>query len=1296
MGRFLLSIALRELFDATKDLSVLQEAVEVGVAAAQAMPPDQSSYATGVLNLAIALRELGQRTQNPALVDDAIGYGRWGAGTLDPQHPHRPEACCDLSMALHARYELTGDVAALREAISVGWQALEIVPRGHAQYVAGPYRLAEYLQQLYGKTRDPAALDNAIKISRWGLQISYGDPHYGDHLRQLANLLREVYADRHDLDALREAIHLLRTAAAHLPGETRNAVMILMSLGAALGALGGATDDADIIRDGVQSLRAARAARGTDTILAAAVDHNLALTLSTLYKRTGQVDVLAEAVQVSRQALGETPGADTARGERAGQLGLLLTDFATESGGDTSLEDEAIGLLREAVRTTHGLVLQNNRYGLWLALRSRYNRGGGLPGLEEAIEQIRAVLAVADPRDDLYGEFQYSLGTSLVALYQQTTDAQTLAEAVRALRGAVGAVAAGDQDRNWQRRASLAPALVDVFQADHDMAVLDEGIGMLRDVIAAGGDDPHPVDVSNLVNALLVKFGQTGQLAPLEEAIDAGRRADALAPGDPTILSNLANALNELFNRTGQRGAADEALSLLRRAAATVPPTHPSAAAVFSNISVTMTGLAERLGGPTFADEALDFARRAAAAAPPGHQARAGALSNLGSQLTNRFYRRGQDADLREAIAVLTEAARIADRKDRDGRAFVLHNLAVATDALAEENGDEALRQESVRLIRQALAAAVSPAQQAQMSAELGRWLHRLMATTGGGSLLEEILGAYAVAVAAADAAPRLRLQAARARAEILADARRWPEALEDYATAIGLIGQVAARHLPAADKQHQLASLTALGANAAASALNAGQPRRAIELAEHARGVLLAEAFDTRADLTELRACAPELAARLASLRDQLNAVDMPMSPAMTARVGDSETIVLASPAEHQLRLGQQWNDLLSDIRGIQGFETFLLPLPMGTLTAAATEGPVALLNVSRFRCDALVLRHRDDGNTDLQVIRLPGVDASEVTRHAELMLSQSRREFGASGPGTPQGTVPDILEWLWDAVIEPVLAGQGLLSDYPPIPLPRIWWCPTGFLSCLPLHAAARRDAGPENRTSALDHVISSYTPTISALARQFGGRQDHGNPVSAVVVAMQATPGGGGLPAVAAEAQLVADTCRGALVLEGPQARYEAVVAAVNNHSLAHFACHAVTDEDDPAASHLVLHDHETKPLTVADIIRCPTDDAELAFLSACSTGQTSPGLLDEALHITSAFHIAGFPQVIGTLWPVEDTTAAEIVRDFYASYLPDGTDRPTASAAYALHEAIQRAARRYRKYPLRWASYVHVGR
>src|SRR5690349_21365495 len=95
-GRFLLSIALRTLYDATGDLSALRESVNVGVAAARAAQPNQTGYATGVLNLAIAMRELGLRTQNIALVDEAIGYESWGTETLSLDHPLRPDAFCDL------------------------------------------------------------------------------------------------------------------------------------------------------------------------------------------------------------------------------------------------------------------------------------------------------------------------------------------------------------------------------------------------------------------------------------------------------------------------------------------------------------------------------------------------------------------------------------------------------------------------------------------------------------------------------------------------------------------------------------------------------------------------------------------------------------------------------------------------------------------------------------------------------------------------------------------------------------------------------------------------------------------------------------------------------------------------------------------------------------------------------------------------------------------------------------------------------------------------------------------------
>ena len=45
----------------------------------------------------------------------------------------------------------------------------------------------------------------------------------------------------------------------------------------------------------------------------------------------------------------------------------------------------------------------------------------------------------------------------------------------------------------------------------------------------------------------------------------------------------------------------------------------------------------------------------------------------------------------------------------------------------------------------------------------------------------------------------------------------------------------------------------------------------------------------------------------------------------------------------------------------------------------------------------------------------------------------------------------------------------------------LPRIWWCPTGPLAFLPLHAAGLHDSD-EPGTKIFDYVVSSYLPTIT----------------------------------------------------------------------------------------------------------------------------------------------------------------------------------------------------------------------
>jgi len=59
---------------------------------------------------------------------------------------------------------------------------------------------------------------------------------------------------------------------------------------------------------------------------------------------------------------------------------------------------------------------------------------------------------------------------------------------------------------------------------------------------------------------------------------------------------------------------------------------------------------------------------------------------------------------------------------------------------------------------------------------------------------------------------------------------------------------------------------------------------------------------------------------------------------------------------------------------------------------------------------------------------------------------------------------------------------------------PTPRLWWCPTGPLTILPLHTAGRhRDH--RSGQNVLDRVVSSYTPAPRELleSRQSDDEQD-----------------------------------------------------------------------------------------------------------------------------------------------------------------------------------------------------------
>jgi len=87
--------------------------------------------------------------------------------------------------------------------------------------------------------------------------------------------------------------------------------------------------------------------------------------------------------------------------------------------------------------------------------------------------------------------------------------------------------------------------------------------------------------------------------------------------------------------------------------------------------------------------------------------------------------------------------------------------------------------------------------------------------------------------------------------------------------------------------------------------------------------------------------------------------------------------------------------------------------------------------------------------------------------------------------------------------------------------------------------------------------------------------------------------------------------------------------------------------------------------------------------------------STNLVDENIHLASAFQLAGFPHVVATLWRVADRVAAGLANDFYAALRTGPTARD--SPAHALHATIHayRDKPAHRERPHVWASHIHLG-
>ena len=283
-------------------------------------------------------------------------------------------------------------------------------------------------------------------------------------------------------------------------------------------------------------------------------------------------------------------------------------------------------------------------------------------------------------------------------------------------------------------------------------------------------------------------------------------------------------------------------------------------------------------------------------------------------------------------------------------------------------------------------------------------------------------------------------------------------------------------------------------------------------------------------------------------------------------------------------------------------------------------------------------------------------------------------------------------------------------ILSKSTPLSeLTRIWWCPTGPLAFLPLHAAGIY--GQNGRTPPgsciSDFAISSYTPTVSSLLQKLKESIHVREPASSklLIISQPNTPGCPPIPQTTKEMNCiwrVIGTSNGeSLRLEGVSASVNCVKLEMESHGSIHLACHASQSLEDPLKSSFYLHDGR---LELSEIMKQKFAIRELAFLSACQTSTGDEKLSDEAVHLAAGMLAAGYRSVVATMWSIKDRYGPVVAECFYKDLIERGkasgqTGIIGSHAAHALHHAIQGIRETVgdtEQGLLTWVPYVHYGR
>lgn len=928
------------------------------------------------------------------------------------------------------------------------------------------------------------------------------------------------------------------------------------------------------------------------------------------------VQGLGDSIQASRNAIASLPDTYPHRGTILDQLSTKLGLLFMQTREVTVIE-ENIKTQREAVNVTP---VNHPKYLTFLAnlaapITARYQALGKREDLDEAVDICRQVVAQSEEDSPhLLGRLG-NLSITLSDRFDVLGDIKDLDEATEIVRQAIDITEEGSLEQMAQL-SNYGRFIGDRYLMTGNVADLDDSICTLQKVCDRVQDDEvffdRPRCLTNLGIQLSRRYRKKGTIADLQRAIEVCRKACDIMPNDDLqrCFSNLAITLKHEYFRTDHVKVLDEAVQMQREAVRTVPKHHPDLAAAVHNLAALLWTRFSATDRMDDLEEALKNAQKAVELTPKEHLNRAAYLNTLAMQLRDMSRKTGVDSHMHEAIS---------------------HGKAVLE---ATQKGHP---EQANRLVAQ------------------GIRYGDLYWKTNERDHLTSAIDHFESALHSYNCHEDCRIGAAKELFRYYAAVPDWEKAYEAAEMAISLIPQLIASTTNNADKQDVLVQIYGVASDAAAVAICAGKGAiAALRFLEQGRGILAASVEETRIEVGRLQKEHPDLARRFTELRSHIEGSKTVTDLTDLSLKHQKPTTSATDP-----QAGTQTHDvdaLLGEIRRNPGFEDFLTAPSESNVKNAASCGPIVVINISQLRRDA-VLVERDQ----IRSIPLPQLTIQDLKSNSQEIHTAS----------------PKVLEWLWDTIAEPVLNALEIEGGSTEGSLPRVWWTPTGILSIYPLHAAGRHYKGSSE--TVMDRAMSSYSSSVKAIIRsrsRAGLDRDPSGLERAVLVSMGRTPGNSTLPSAGKEVTLLRPICdsKGFDVVE-PKPVKEAVVAELPQCKVFHFAGHGSTNGPDPSQSTLLLQDWQKDPLTVSTLLDINIQQYSpfLAYLSACGTGQIAhEKFLDESIHLISAFQVAGFRHVIGTLWEVGDDVSVDVARITYeAIQRGEGADE---SVCKGLHKAI----------------------